>query len=63
MRKALFVIVAALCFAAAYRFASHGIPVHDNKCIGLACAAVTIGILFLWLAFFKNRRQRDQASG
>ena len=45
-------------FAAAYRFGSHGIRLKDNRCIGLACAALAIGALLLGFAFWNRRRQR-----
>jgi membrane protein DedA with SNARE-associated domain len=48
-------IAAALCFAAAYRFGSHGLRLHDNKCIGLAVAAIATGLVLLWFAFRKRR--------
>jgi phosphatidylserine synthase len=41
------------CLAGAYRFASHGIKLKDNFCVGLACAAVAVAVLLLWLAFRK----------
>jgi hypothetical protein len=57
VRKILFSIAAAVCFAAAYRFGSHGITLHDNKCIGLAALAIAVGLLLLWLGF-RSRRPR-----
>ena len=52
-------IAAAVCFAAAYRFGSHGLRLHDNKCIGLAVVAVTVGLTALWFAFRKRRPKLD----
>jgi hypothetical protein len=49
-------IAAAACLAAAYRFASHGIPVHDYLCIGLAGAAVALAAALLVGAFWNWRR-------
>jgi hypothetical protein len=55
----VFLAVAALaCFAAAYRFASHGLAQHDNRCIGLACAAFAVAALLLWSAFRTRRPKR-----
>ena len=48
-------IAALICFAAAYRFGSHGLRLHDNKCIGLAVAAIAVAVVLLWLAFGKKR--------
>jgi hypothetical protein len=45
---------AVVCFAPAYRFASHGITRHDNGCIGLGCVAFAVGGVLLWAAF-RNR--------
>jgi len=54
-RKILFSIAAAVCFAAAYRFGSHGLTLHDNKCVGLAVVAVSVGLVLLWLGFRSRR--------
>ena len=43
-------------FAAAYRFGSHGITLHDNWCIGYGSVAFAIATLLLWFAFRKRRR-------
>lgn len=51
IKRSFLSIGALVCLAAAYRFASHGIPVHDNFCIGLACLAVAVAALLLWFAF------------
>jgi hypothetical protein len=51
-------LAALACIAAAYRFASHGIRLKDNFCIGLACAAVTVIILLLVFAFRKRSPKR-----
>jgi hypothetical protein len=58
VRTAILSLVALVCFAAAYRFASHGIKLNDNKCIGLACIAVVVGGVLLWFAF-ANRDIRE----
>ena len=50
-KTVLLSIAAVVCFAAAYRFGSHGLRLHDNLCIGLAVAAVAAGLVLLWLAF------------
>jgi hypothetical protein len=50
-------IAAVVCFAAAYRFGSHGLRLHDNKCVGLAVVAVATGVIVLWFAF-RNRRPK-----
>ena len=47
-------IAALICFAAAYRFGSHGLRGHDNLCIGLAVAAIVVAVVLLWLAFRKR---------
>ena len=52
-------IAAGVCFAAAYRFGSHGFRLNDNKCIGLAAVAVIVGLLLLWLGF-RNSRPKFQ---
>jgi hypothetical protein len=59
-RTALLALAAVVCFAAAYRFASHGIKLNDNLCVGLACVAVAVGGVLLWFAFSKRQRQRDR---
>ena len=51
-------LAAILCFAATYRFASHGITLHDNRCIALGCAAFVAAALLLWAAFRTARRKR-----
>jgi hypothetical protein len=54
--KTIFLSIAALaCFAAAYRFASHGLTLHDNWCVGFACIACAVAVLLLWLAFRDSR--------
>jgi hypothetical protein len=45
---------AIACFAAAYRFASHGITLKDSFCVGLACVALTVGVLLLGCAFWRK---------
>jgi len=54
IRTMLLKIAALACFAAAYRFAAHGITLHDNLCVGLAGVAVSAAILLLWFAFRKK---------
>jgi len=54
-RTIFLVIVEVVCFAAAYRFASHGIMLHDNLCIGLAVLAVAVGLILLLV--LRNRRR------
>ena len=51
-------LAALVCFAAAYRFASHGITGHDNRCIGLGCAAFAVAAVLLWSAFRTRRLKR-----
>jgi hypothetical protein len=48
-------IGALVCFAAAYRFGSHGFRLKDNKCIAFAVITVAMGLLLLWFAFGKRR--------
>jgi hypothetical protein len=43
-------------FALAFRFGSHGFRLHDNLCIGLACAAIALGVLLLVFALRGIRR-------
>jgi hypothetical protein len=50
-------IAAVVCFAAAYRFGSHGLRLHDNQCVGFAVVAVAAGLILLWFAF-RNRRPK-----
>jgi hypothetical protein len=59
IRMMLLSIAALACFAAAYRFASHGITLQDNRCIGFACVAVAVAIVLLWLAFRKKPSKGD----
>lgn len=59
VRTILLTLPAIIVFAAAYRFASHGIPLKDNFCIGLACIAVVMAVVLLWFAFLYRPRQRD----
>jgi hypothetical protein len=56
-RTILLSIAAVVCFAAAYRFGSHGLRLHDNQCVGLAVVAVAMGLILLWFAF-RNRRPK-----
>ena len=54
----LLALAAIVCFAAAYRFASHGITLHDNRCIGFGCGAFVVAVLLLWAAFRTARRRK-----
>jgi len=62
IHRAVLLTLAAVCLAAAYRFASHGIPVRDYLCIGLACAAVAVAALLVGGAFWSWRRARKATS-
>ena len=55
----LLLVAALVCFAAAYRFASHGITLHDNRCIGFSGVAVAVAVLVLWFAFRKKQSNRE----
>jgi hypothetical protein len=58
--RTVFLKIAALaCFAAAYRFAAHGVTLHDNQCIGFAVVAVAVALLLLWFAFRKRPLKGD----
>jgi len=59
VRTTLLTLAALAFFAAAYRFGSHGIKLKDNRCIGLACVAVAVGVLLLACAFWNRRRHRE----
>jgi hypothetical protein len=59
MRTMLLSIAALACFAAAYRFASHGITLQDNRCVGFAGVAVSVAVLLLWFAFRKKPSKGD----
>jgi hypothetical protein len=48
-------VAAIILFAAAYRFASHGITMEDNWCIAYGVVAFALGALLLWFAFQKYR--------
>ena len=54
-RTIILSIAALVCFAAAYRFGSHGLRLDDKKCVGLAIAAVATVAILLWLALRKRR--------
>jgi hypothetical protein len=56
-RTVVLSVAAAVCFAAAYRFGSHGLTLHDNQCVGLAVVAVAIGLVLLFFAF-RNKRPK-----
>jgi hypothetical protein len=53
--RTLLLVPSLVCFAAAYRFASHGIPAHDNFCIGLTVAALASGAFLVCGAFWKRK--------
>jgi hypothetical protein len=55
VKATLLTLAAILCFAAAYRFGSHGLRLHENQCVGYAVVAAVIGLVLLWFAF-RNRR-------
>jgi hypothetical protein len=57
-RTLLLSIAAIVCFAAAYRFGSHGFTLHDNACIGLSAVAVAVGLILLGFAFRARRPGR-----
>ena len=59
VRATLLTLAALVCFAAAYRFASHGIRGKDNFCIGLACIAAAVAVLLLGFAFLRRPRPRN----
>jgi len=59
LRTILPALASIVSFALAYRFASHGIKLKDNLCIGLSCAAVAIGAALLWYASRSRRRERE----
>jgi hypothetical protein len=56
VRSIILSIAALVCFAAAYRFGSHGLTLQDNWCVGLACSAFAVAVLLLWFAF-RNRKR------
>lgn len=58
VRTILFSVAAIVCFAAAYRFTSHGISGRDNFCIGLGAVACAVGSLLLWIALRQSRSSR-----
>jgi len=60
MRTTLLTLAALVCLGLAYRFGSHGIRLHDNLCIGLACAAVAVAVFLLVCAFWKRQRQLEE---
>jgi hypothetical protein len=59
VKAVLLILPALILFAAAYRFASHGIRLEDNTCIGLACIASAFGVVLLGCAFWKRQGQRE----
>jgi hypothetical protein len=59
--RTLLILPALACFAAAYRFASHGIESQDKFCLGLAVVAVAMGVLLSAIALW-NRATRPIAT-
>jgi arginine/ornithine N-succinyltransferase beta subunit len=58
--RTLFLLTASIaCFAASYRFGSHGFRLHDNQCVGLAAVAVGVGLALLWFAFRLRRPKHE----
>ena len=58
-RTVILSLAALVCLAAAYRFASHGIPQHDNRCIAYASTAFAVAVLLSWAAFRRRLPKRD----
>ena len=58
-RTILLSLAALVCFGAAYRFASHGFTLHDNKCIAFGFAAFVVASFILWFAFRISPPKRD----
>ena len=56
IKRIVLSIGAPVCLAAAYRFGSHGLTLHDNLCVALSCLALATAGLLLWFAF---RRRLD----
>jgi hypothetical protein len=56
VKAILLTLAAILCFAAAYRFGSHGLTLHDNRCVGYAAVASALGLVLVWFAFRSRRR-------
>jgi hypothetical protein len=54
IRTILLSIAALACFEESYRFASLGITLQDNRCVGFAGVAVSVAIILLWFAFRKK---------
>jgi hypothetical protein len=52
--RTLLILPALACFAAAYRFASHGISGRDSFCIGLAAAAIATSAVLLGIALWNR---------
>ena len=50
-RTVLLSLAAVVFLAASYRFTSHGIAGHDNRCIGYGSVAFAAAVLLLWFAF------------
>ena len=59
--RTLLIVPALGCFAAAYRFASHGISGQDNFCIGLAALAIASGAVLLGIALWRTKESVSNA--
>jgi hypothetical protein len=60
LRTLVIAVVALFSLAAAYRFASHGIPARDGRCIGLACIAVAVAVGVLGFEFWSRQPKGNQ---
>ena len=58
-KTVLLSLAAVVCFAASYRFTSHGIAGHDNRCIAFGSVAFALGALLLWFAFRTRLPKRN----
>jgi hypothetical protein len=52
--RTLLILPSLACFAAAYRFASHGISGQDKFCIGLASISIVTGTVLFGIALWKR---------
>ena len=59
IKSILLSIAALVCFAAAWRFGSHGFMLQDTQCIGLSGIAISVAALLLWFAFRNKVSRRD----
>jgi uncharacterized membrane protein len=55
VRSIILSIAALVCFAAAYRFGSHGFTLQDGQCIALSGVATAVAVLLLWFAIRGKR--------